>query len=114
MKPSRTSTLRLRRVRFKDGRAPLEVIPQRSAQQERIEVEDQIRKVLDAHLTGGSNNIAGFAFVVWAHDTASSADLRCYESGVPRVMVPEFVKERLRHEITERWTRQSLQDEGAI
>jgi hypothetical protein len=110
----RTSTLRLRRIRFKDGRAPIEVIRKRSLQEERAQVLADIGRVLDVHIQGESSDIAGFAFVVWSHDTASTATLRCYDNGVACVLVPEFVKERLRHEITEKWTRAALKDEGAI
>lgn len=48
----RTSTLRLRRIRFKDGRV-IEIIPQRSVQQERIEVEEHLRTALDVHIAAG-------------------------------------------------------------
>lgn len=109
----RTTTLRLRRVRFKDGRAPLEIIRQRSVQEERAEVEARIREALDTHVAAGCR-VGGFAFVVWGHDTASTADLRCYEPCVPNLIAPDFVKERLRHEISERWMRRGLKDEGVI
>lgn len=106
----RTSTLRLRRVHFKDGRASIKVIPQRMVQEERREVGELVRECMSS-LCG---HIAGFAFVVWSHDTASAAELRNYYAAMPRAMVPEFVRERLRHEITERWTRQGLREDGVI
>lgn len=108
--PRRTTTLRLRRVRFKDGRAPIEVIRQRSVQEERSQVMDEVRATLEAH----EGHISGFAFVVWGPDAASTAQLRSYDTGVPRIMVPKFVEERLHHEIGERWTRQGLRDDGVI
>ena len=110
MSEQRVSHLRLRRIRYKDGRT-LDVLRSRTKQQDRVDVEYAVRRVLDGH----DDRIAGMAFVVWTHDGASTADVKCYDPApIPKVLVPDFVRERLRTEIAERFTRQGLKDDGIL
>ena len=65
----------------------------------RAHVERMVRKVLDAQ----GADIAGFAFVVWAKDGASTADAQNKTSSIPNILIPDFVRNRLLAERIEAW-----------
>lgn len=103
------SGLRLRRVRFKDGRAPLEII--RAPQDDWTEaVRRGIESVVRVHPTP-----AGCAIVIWNADGGSTAQLVVTRgSPVMPAMVPRFAEERLRLWLAELWTRQGIGESGKI
>jgi hypothetical protein len=61
-----------------------------------------------------ANPIAGFAIVVWDDDESSSCDWDIWHPRIPNVLVPAFVGERVKLEITEDSTIRRMQDEGLI
>ena len=68
---------------------------------ERQCIEQDIRDVLDAH--GG--DFAGYAIVVWAPNSDSTASARSgQDSRIPTIMVPDFVRNRLLAERIEEWS----------
>ena len=99
---SKTGTLRLRSIRYKDGRGSLRVVPD-FRDKDRPIVEAHIKQMLDIQ----GNDIAGFAFVVWGADKRamaySSSNSR---SVIPPIMVPDFVRERLLAEKIMEWSRE--------
>lgn len=97
---SKTSTLRLRRVRFKDGRT-LDVFRSPSAEDEHRFVREKVAEVLAVH----SGRIAGMAFVVWEPDCSSTCVVSVNDSStIPSILVPDFVRNRLLADRIERWT----------
>lgn len=105
------SPLRLRSVRYKDGRGDLRVIHTRTVADDRADVEYFVRRVLDVH----AQRIAGYAIVVWAPDQSSTADLGGLPGNtVPTIMIPDFVRNRLLAEKIEMWTVKGLEERGKI
>lgn len=69
----------------------------------RAAIEKRIRAVLDAQ----GDDICGFALVVWASDTRSTADLgaKVHDGSViPEILIPDFVRNRLLAVKIEEWT----------
>lgn len=100
------SGLRLRRVRFKSG-GSLEMLPSKSGG-DRAWVQRRINIALDQH---GDDNLAGFGFVVWGFDNASTA-VQGVAPGSPvsTVVAPDFVRNRLLLETAERWSVNTVLD----
>ena len=73
-------------------------------------VEHKIRTVLDSH----GDDLAGFAFMVWAPDHRSTCFSSCNDtSDVPKIMIPDFVRNRLMAERIVDWSVSStLQELG--
>lgn len=85
----RTSTLRLRSVRMKGGGAAVRVISNDLPRQ----VAASLRNVASAIAADHQHDMAGYAVVSWANDlTVSSQVFIGNGSAVPRVNVPDFVK----------------------
>ncbi len=102
--PVRVSHLRLRRIRFKDGRGTVEVFRSRTKGQDRADVEYYVRQVLNEH----DDRIAGFGFVVWTPDSTSTAMLKSWtDSPVAKLSAPDFVRERLMYEVHEKWMKRT-------
>lgn len=100
----REARIRLRSVRLKDGGAEIRVLRSPTKADDRAFAEHIVGKCMD-HDFG--SRIAGFAFVVWGPDNASVAYSYAGEaSRIPRVMVPDFARERLMLEIAERFARE--------
>jgi hypothetical protein len=55
--------------------------------------------------------LAGFALVVWDDKEASSCDWDIWVTRIPNVLLPEFVKERVRREILVDATVERLNDD---
>lgn len=105
------SRLRLRRIRFKDGRGDVEIFRTRTKEQDAAEVSYYVKRAIAGH----DDRIAGFAFVAWGPNNASTAEIRCWDnSQIALVQAPDFVRERLMHEVHERWVRRGLKDDGLI
>lgn len=99
----KTGTLRLRRVNFRDGRAPIEVFRSRTAQDDRRDVESYVKELLDEHAAENALGIAGFAFAVWGPDNISTATARAWPiSRIEPSQVPDFVRERLMFDLYRR------------
>jgi hypothetical protein len=103
------SRLRLRSVRFKDGRAPLKVLHRKDGD-DYESVLAWVRACLDAHRRGDkeSSNIAGFAFMVWATDGSSVCEAQNNSGLIPTIMIPDFVRNRLLAKRIEEWTIETL------
>lgn len=97
------SGLRLRSVRFKDGRTFTVLRPEQNY--DRRIVESGVREVLDQH----SVDFAGYAFMVWGMDGSSTCDLQT-KSNIPSILVPDFVRNRLLGMKIEEWILKDLQD----
>lgn len=101
----KTSTLRLRRVRYKNGKQ-IEVFRSPTPEDDRRFVEARIREVLDGH----NDRIAGVAIVVWAPDSGSTALMSVNNSSaIPSILVPDFVRNRLLAERIEAWTIDAIE-----
>lgn len=62
-----------------------------------------VRETLSSHLAGDCD-IAGYAFVVWGSDNASTADLQCgIRSKIASIAVPDFIRNRLLAKKREDW-----------
>jgi hypothetical protein len=71
----------------------------------RAHVLGEVKDIVNAHGDAGCN-IAGFAFVIWASDNASTATVRCGPlSTIPSVAMPEFIKQRLLAAKIEEWSK---------
>jgi hypothetical protein len=101
----KTTTLRLRRIAYKDGRT-LNVLKSRKEQDQEFfatELPKIVQRVVDAHRRGESWGIAGFAFMVWSEDGASTSDART-DGHIPSILVPDFVRNKLLADRIEAWT----------
>lgn len=97
---NRQSYPRLRRVRFKDGRAPIEVFAPGKEKGEDW-ARQTIEGVLRAHLSGGYQ-IAGLAIVVWspACDVITGDLTVTAASLLPALVIPEMVRAELQRRLT--------------
>ena len=95
----------IRRVRMKHG-ATVEVLRHR-LNRDRKDVDREIRRVLDCQFkpSGYGLGLGGFAFVVWDTDGNTTVALQNRCGPVTRVLIPDFVREQLAHEITLQWSR---------
>lgn len=102
MSEVRQSIPRISRVRLKSG-ADVR-IPKFIKNEDRAACERDIRAVLDAHTKAGSD-IAGYAFVVWAHDFASTTTSYSGPSSlVPALLIGDFVRNAIVADRIEGWT----------
>jgi|SRR5580658_368036 hypothetical protein len=91
--------LRLRTIRFKDGRAPLTILREVGSFDQRL-VAKRIGEVIARH----GPDVAGFAIVCWQKDCASTADYGCSPvSPIPESLVCDFVRNRLLIERIDSW-----------
>lgn len=98
--------LRLRSVRFKDGRAPLRMF-YCGRPDIRREIINAAKRVFDCH-----PNPAAMALVVWDADCNSTAKMVVSDmSSIPTILVPDFVRNRLLAERIETWTLETLRDQ---
>ncbi len=84
---------------MKSGGADLHLLPAKGTDNERAVLASVRQLIADLH-----GDVAGWAFVAWESDMGSVARSRSYSDAIPRIMIPTFVKERLRAEIIEHWT----------
>lgn len=101
--PIRTSIPKLHSVRWKSGGT---LIPLKTPKCDlRHLAEQTIRDVVKA----ASSPIAGFALVTWQADGASIAVCKVGgASGIPSIMVPDFVRNRLLAQRIESWTIETI------
>lgn len=94
---------RIARVRHKESGLTLHrVMPEQDVAM--INVMRGVRDTLSAHVDAGAD-IAGFAFVVWASDNTSTADLRCgARSKIPSIATPDVIRNRLLAFKIEEWS----------
>lgn len=97
------SGLRLRRIRYKDGRT-LEVLRPKPTDDEKLRkgVRDIGKWCAD-----DPQPLAGYAVVVWRTDGVSSAYLQS-NGQIPSILVPDFVRNRLLAEKIEDWAIDTL------
>ena len=85
--------MRLRSVRYKDGRGELRVMPDHRASDKAL-IERRVRALLDAH--HANSDTAGFAMVLWGADGSSTCDMGAGKrSNIPYILIPDFVRNRL-------------------
>lgn len=100
----KTSTLRLRAVRFKNG-GEIRVLPQNTREDDIRFVRERVERVIEVH----NGRVAGMAVVVWAPDNSSTVTLTVNDSSkIPSIMVPDFVRNRLLAERIESWTLEDI------
>lgn len=102
----KTTTLRLRRVRFKDGRT-IEVFRPKPDPCEFP--NDYIIGEVEECLAVQSDNTAGFAFICWSKDGASTCQIKT-DGSIPSIYVPDFLRNRLLAHQIEKWTIQEIHD----
>lgn len=108
---NRQSYPRLRRVRFKDGRAPIEIFAP-SKEKGEDWARQSIENVLREHLAGG-HQIAGLAIMVWSPAcneitgdmTVTAASL------LPTLAIPELVRAFLQRRLTGDQIRNKIREE---
>jgi hypothetical protein len=98
------SRLRLRSVRFKDGRE-IKVF-RRDTRNYRADFLHCCKVVVDAQ----GEDLAGFALVVWGADLSSTSDCKVGQgSTIPSILVADFVRNRLLAQRIEDWTIERLE-----
>lgn len=97
----KTSVPRLRSVRFKNGGEVIAL--NQFPDGRRAEVERHIREVLDAQ-----EMIHGFAIVAWDDQGRSTCFSANYESQIPVILIPDFVRSRLLAQRIEHWTLEDM------
>lgn len=99
----RQGTLRLRSVKYKDGRGELRVIPDYRAKDR----EHAIKRVND--VMARQKDIAGYAIVVWGADgSCTSQSQSGPRSALPGIYVPDFVRNALLACKTVEWVEEEL------
>lgn len=99
----KTSVPRLRRIRFKDGRT-IEML--RFPENATIEgMWADIRAKMEDH----GPAVEGYAFVVWGGDYSTVA--MATGPNLPLAYLPDYVRNRLLLQISERWTLATLNGE---
>lgn len=104
----RQSVPRLRRIRFKDGRPPIEIFNP-IAEKGEDWARQVCESVLREHRASG-HVFAGAAFVVWSPglDVTSNVTMTG-ASSIPKSVIPEFVKCQIQQILTEddfrRWMK---------
>lgn len=91
--------LRLRRVRFKDGRT-LEVFRPKKTSSDTLKqnLSRWVKFISDA-----PEEFSGYAIVTWHKDGTSVCELGS-DGRIPSVLVPDFVRNRLLAQKIEEWT----------
>jgi hypothetical protein len=98
-----TARLRVRSVRYKDGRSVVRL--RAPADPDRAYIEERVRGVLDAH----DHDFCGFAFVVWGSDARSTTFASTNDgSRIPVALIPDFVRNILLADRIEAWTIERL------
>lgn len=99
----RTSTLRLHSVRFKDGRAPIEVIrPRYSTASVAEKLATASGRMIECL---GSAVPVGYVLVCWeANGQIRSMRMGSNGNPIPSILVPDFVRNALLADTTEDWT----------
>jgi len=75
------------------------------ADKRRAEILGRVRSRLE-----GVRDFAGFAFVVWERDGASSTAQHVWSGAVTRMAVPDFVRERLAAETILQWAAEDVRE----
>lgn len=102
----RTTTLRLRRVRFKDGRT-IEVFRNREREAVYADAVGRLSRSADSCIGGlAARGLVGYALVAWAADgEVFTAYHNSETSMVPAGRVPSYVHDCLLAEQAVRWSR---------
>lgn len=99
--------LRLRAVRFKDGR---EIRVMRSTDDGNAEIKRRVSQAVDAL----SEPVVGVALVAWSENNGSVAHVYVGDdSRIPFILVPDFVRNRLLANAIEKWTIDTLDERGS-
>lgn len=102
MGKERVSIPRLRSVKFKSG-GEVRLL-NTNIDERRKEIERHCREVIDIQ-----EKIEGFAIVAWDKDGKSTCYAANYESPIPHILIPEFVKSRLLAHRIELWVMEDIQ-----
>lgn len=107
----RQSYPRLRRIHFKDGRAPIEVFAPGKEKGEDW-ARQTIENVLREHLAAG-HQIAGLAIVVWSPGcNVTTSDLTVTAASLlPALVIPEMVRACLQRRLTGNQIRDKIREE---
>lgn len=97
------SGLRLRRIRYKDGRT-LEVLRPKPSDDQKL--REGVRNI-GKWSADDPLPLAGYAVVVWRADGGSTAYLQS-NGQIPSILVPDFVRNRLLAQKIEDWTVDTL------
>lgn len=97
------SPLRLRRVRFKDGRGELRLLKPKSD----TSVRDGLRRSSEScDGSSVSNAMVGFALVAWSRDGEVFVSYETSDgSSIRGGAVPQYVKDCLLAEVAVRWSK---------
>ncbi len=75
-----------------------------SVDSDRQLIERRIRSAIDGLMSSGTLPV-GFAFVIWAEDGLSAADMGGNDKNrIPGILIPDFARNRLLAEKIEEWT----------
>jgi hypothetical protein len=100
----RQSTLRLRSIKFKDGRGELRVLPDFRAADKRL-----IERHIAATIEGHGDDFAGFALVIWGGDLGSTCHMGAGpRSTIPGILIPDFARARLLAAKISEWTQDDI------
>lgn len=103
----KTTTLRLRRIRFKDGRT-LDVLRPKAKE------ADKMHAIYAKHgaecVSDFGPNLSGISLVTWGKDGSSTCMLLS-DGQIPGILVPDFVRNRLLAKKIEDWTIDTVNGE---
>lgn len=101
------SGMRLRRIRFKDGRT-IDVL--RPKKTDDTVLRERFAVATKYAMEPTEHPLAGYALVVWQTDGTSTAFLQS-DGKIPSILVPDFVRNRLLAMRIEDWTIETINDQ---
>ena len=108
----RSARIRLRSIRYKDGRAQLRVLYPPEPFDYSADAAKRCQATIQALADEGSN-IAGYALVVWAGCGKSAVSFAANDaSAIPSILIPDFVRNRLLAERIESWTLSGMEEDA--
>lgn len=102
MTEQKTTTLRLRRIRFKDGRT-VEVLRPKSGNAELLRQSYAKNAPAVAAPYFADGTISGYAIVVWGSDGKTSSVANT-DGRIPGILIPDLVRNKLIADKIEEWT----------
>lgn len=90
--------------------AELHALPTPDKTPERVQVDIEVKHVLDTH-SAHDSDIAGFAFMVWDKEGASTVKALRFTGAIPTILIPDFVRNRLLAETSEDWTIETINEQ---
>lgn len=103
-----TARVRIGKVRLKNGPVILR-LPTHNERRTKM-AQEWVKCVLDAHVTADAS-VDGFAFVVWDRDGASTCKMIA-GGGIPSILIPDFVRNKLLADKIEDWTLMTISERG--